>query len=69
VAVSSAVTSTPRSSWLTEVTMPEQVSTSPGQTCSRNRTPNRRTFSAPSQSTANDASSAAVCMPWENTDG
>src|SRR5258708_40223510 len=69
VAVSSAVTRQPLSFGLMAVTPPEQGSTSSGQTCSLNRTANRLTFSAPSQPTANDASSAAECMPWENTDG
>lgn len=69
VAVNSTVTRSPSGSADTAVTVPEQVSTSPGQTCSRKRTPKRRTGRAPSQSVAKPASNAAENMPCANTDG
>ena len=69
VAVNSTLTRSTSDCVDTAVTVPEQVSTSPGQTCSRKRTPKRRTLPAPSQSVANPASSAAENMPCANTEG
>src|SRR5262249_457200 len=48
---------------------PVHVRVSPGHTCSRNWTPNRRTSAAPSQSVAYVARMPAWSIPTENTVG